>query len=108
MAGRDSCGRVQNMPRTVGQIVAEIRAFQPVRGHWLALDDLSAELWEAGLYSVAVEDLLAVFERFPEDDGAGVFWSILHGLEALTGYEPALVRSVQKRPSEFGVLMVGR
>lgn len=29
--------------------------------------------------------LLGVFERFPEDDGFGVFWSIVHCLEACTG-----------------------
>jgi hypothetical protein len=96
------------MVRTLPEILADLRAFRPVRGDWLPLDELSGELWEAELYSDAVEELLTVFERFPEDDGAGVFWTILHGLESLTGYEPALVRSVQRQPSQFGVLMVGR
>ena len=53
-------------------------------------------------------DLLAVLERFPEDDGAGVLWSVVHGVESLPGYEPELVRSVQRGPSLLGVAMVGR
>ena len=53
--------------------------------------------------------MLRVFERYPDEDGAGVFWSIVHGLEALPGYEPFLVESYSKRaPSEFGVIMLGR
>jgi hypothetical protein len=52
--------------------------------------------------------LLGVFERFPEADGFGVFWGILHALEALEGYEPQLLASVQRKPCEFNVLMVTR
>jgi hypothetical protein len=51
--------------------------------------------------------LLGVFERFPEADGFGVFWGILHALEALEGYEPQLLASVQRKPCEFNVLMAG-
>jgi hypothetical protein len=52
--------------------------------------------------------LLDVFERFPEEDGFGVFWSIVHCLEACTGYESALVESVTRMPVEFNILMVNR
>lgn len=52
--------------------------------------------------------LLGVFERFPEDDGYGVFWSIVHCLEACKGYEAILVESVSRAPSEFNLLMVNR
>jgi hypothetical protein len=52
--------------------------------------------------------LLEVFERFPEDDGFGVFWSVVHCLEACTGYESALIESVTCMPVEFNVLMVNR
>ena len=41
-------------------------------------------------------------------DGAGVCWSIVHGLEAISGYESFLVESVQRVPSDFGVTMLGR
>jgi len=52
--------------------------------------------------------MLAVFERFPNDDGFGVFWSIVHLLEATSGYELALVKSVEQGPAEFNLLMVNR
>ena len=52
--------------------------------------------------------MLRVFERFPLDDGAGVAWSIVHGLESLPGYEPHLVDSLRRRPSELGVVMLNR
>lgn len=57
---------------------------------------------------VAVPGLLAVFERFPWDDGYGTFWSILHALERLPSYEPQLVESVRRSPGEFNLLMVQR
>ena len=52
--------------------------------------------------------LLQVFERFPESDGFGIFWSIVHFLEACAGYEPLLLASVRRKPVEFNVLMVNR
>lgn len=48
------------------------------------------------------------YERFPEDDGCGVFWSILHGIEAQRGYESRLVESIRRRPASFTVLLVNR
>lgn len=53
-------------------------------------------------------ELLGVFERFPEDDGYGIFWSIVHFLETCSGYEPLLIESVSRVPTEFNVLMVNR
>lgn len=55
-----------------------------------------------------IDALLGVFERFPEVDGFGVFWGILHRLESVEGYESQLVASVQRTPCEFNVLMVIR
>lgn len=52
--------------------------------------------------------LLSVFERFPEDDGYGIFWSIVHCLETCEGYESALIESVTRSPAEFNILMVNR
>ena len=67
--------------------------------------DRAAELPDPLL---AVPHLLSVYERFPNDDGYGVFWSILHTIEAINGYELPLLRSVRKRPSEFSLLMINR
>lgn len=94
--------------RAASDIVSDIRAFQPDGGFWRPLDDLFAELWATGEAGRHVPDLLAVMERFPDDDGAGVLWSVVHGVESLPGYEPELVRSLRRRPSFLGVTMVGR
>lgn len=55
-----------------------------------------------------IRALFGVFERFPEHDGFGVFWGILHALEACQGYESEIVNSVQRQPCEFNVLMINR
>ena len=55
-----------------------------------------------------IETLFRLYERFPDDDGYGVFWTVLHGLEHLPGYEPYLKASVRRIPTEFNVLMVNR
>ena len=96
------------MARTQAKIVADIRKFAPVEGDWRRLDALLNELWRHRSPAEALPELLEVFERFPEDDGAGVFWAILHGLESLPGYADEVVRSVQRQPSSFGVLMLNR
>src|SRR5262245_40688164 len=96
------------MPRSTRDIAADIDAFQPRNGNWLGLDALLEELWRDGSPQAVIPELLRVFERFPNDDGAGVFWSILHGLEALPGYEQQLLTSIGRVPSDMGVTMLGR
>ena len=97
------------MTRSHTEIVEDLKQFAPPCDDWGKLQMLLDELWLVGKPSAAIPDLLAVFERYPADeDGCGVFWSILHGLETLAGYETHLLRSVQHAPSEFGVMMLGR
>ena len=52
--------------------------------------------------------LFGIFERFPEEDGHGVFWSIVHGLERRGNYEESLLASVKRSPSQFSLLMLNR
>lgn len=52
--------------------------------------------------------LFRLFERFPWVDGFGLFWSVLHSLERLRGYETLLIESVRRSPGEFNLLMVNR
>jgi hypothetical protein len=52
--------------------------------------------------------LFQIFERFPDNDGYGVFWSIVHYLEACDSYESALIQSVERLPVEFNLLMLNR
>jgi len=69
---------------------------------------LLGQIFQRPVSPAEVAAMLRVFERFPTEDGSGVFWSIVHGLEAVPGYEPFLAESVQRVPSEFGVVMLGR
>ena len=55
-----------------------------------------------------LRSLFSVFERFPEEDGYGVFWSILHLLESCNGCNEALIESVERAPVEFNLRMVNR
>lgn len=94
--------------RTSQDIVTEINKFEPQDGNWLKLDLLLAELWESGNQENFMTDLLKVFERFPDEDGAGVFWSIVHGVESFNSYERQLVDSLNRQPSEMGLIMLRR
>jgi hypothetical protein len=97
--------------RALAAVLADIERFDPStadRG-WLALDGYVAELF-AGKRTLApaIEPLLRVLERFPRGDGDGVGWAIVHALEHIGGYEPALVASVRRCPSELGGIMLER
>ena len=95
--------------RTATQILAEIDVFRPRGGVWLPLDQLLSELWAAGLAAEHLPVLFRVFERFPEDDGAGVLWSIVHGVEhSGLDYELDLHSSMARRPSLMADIMLQR
>lgn len=96
------------MARTVQQVLDAIETFSPKDGKWLALDQLLDELWQLGVTHDAIPVLLGVFERFPDDDGAGVLWSIVHGLESMEGYESELHASAARAPSIMGKIMLKR
>ncbi len=96
--------------RSHSEILKDIAQFQPVADMWLPLDDFLNELWLAGQPPIEVlPTLFGVFERFPEDDGAGVFWSIVHGVEALPYNYGCLLRESHGRvPSEMSKIMLAR
>ncbi len=76
---------------------------------WLALDALVVELSQVqpppqGAAGV----LMRVFETFPRHDGFGVFWSVLHLIESIPGFEEEVLASVQRKPTEMGVTMLNR
>ncbi|BEP56463.1 hypothetical protein GmRootV118_37070 [Variovorax sp. V118] len=97
------------MPRTTSEIAHDIANFAPPEdGSWRHLDSLLDELWRAGSPEQAMPEMLSVFERYPEEDGYGVMWTIVHGLESLPNYQPELLRSLARQPSELGIAMVGR
>ncbi|MDP9310173.1 MAG: hypothetical protein M3R24_04640 [Chloroflexota bacterium] len=53
-----------------------------------------------------MDALFRIYERFPESDGYGIFWNILHTLEDMPAYEQRLIESVQRQPMEFNLKMV--
>ncbi|HEY1170426.1 MAG TPA: hypothetical protein VGH19_03565 [Verrucomicrobiae bacterium] len=96
------------MPRTEEEILACIHSFEPQNGNWRALDTLLDELWQHPPKLLWVKPLFSIFERFPDEDGAGVFWSIIHGVETIDGYEDILLISQQERPCELKEVMLTR
>jgi hypothetical protein len=96
--------------RPLGSILTDIDAFIPnPNADWLRLDALLAEVFERSEdLTPAIETLLRVFERFPRHDGHGVLFGVIHGLEQVSGYERALIASVQRCPTELSVTMLRR
>lgn len=91
------------------EVLERIQAFVPVGGNWRPLDDLLGQLWIQPATLKWLPTLFSVFERFPEDDGAGVLWSIVHGLEATDlDYGPTLKASLVRRPSLMAKIMLDR
>jgi len=97
-------------------ILAAIATFHPARSRreaageaWLELHDLVQELAAVPTSDVAAAHvLLGVFERFPRHDGYEVFWTVLHHIETLPGYESALIASVRRVPNEMGLTLLRR
>ena len=97
------------MLRSPEEVAQDIARFSPHEGDWGALDALAQELRASGRAQEALWAPFALFERFPsEEDGSGVFWTILHGIEALDEYGAELAESLRRQPSDFGVLLAGR
>lgn len=96
------------MSRPISTICTAIESFRPADGEWLPLEKLLTEAFEHSESPAAFSSLLDVFRRFPDDDGAGVFWTIVHGLEAQGGYEVQLVDAVRRQPTQMSVMMVNR
>tara|TARA_R110000744_G_C19293950_1_gene554964 strand:+ start:105 stop:494 length:390 start_codon:yes stop_codon:yes gene_type:complete len=91
----------------VKKIISDIESYKSDDGNWLRLDQLVTELWESGNPEIGIDALFGVFEKNPTDDGAGVFWTILHGLETLE-YEQKLYDSLIQKPSHMTITMLKR
>lgn len=98
------------MRRSQHDILAEIDGLAPgPGGDWLGLDALLSELWQGPVSMACLPILFRVFERFPDDDGAGAIWSIVHGIESADlDYEGPLRESLSRQPSELSRIMLGR
>lgn len=97
------------MPNSQTELLTLIAEFDPEVQEWTELDDLVAQLCAPELTPVAIRAIFGIYERFPEEeDGYGLFWSFLHRIEKVPGYEGALIESVLRKPSEFALTMVNR
>ncbi|MGF1465650.1 MAG: DUF5713 family protein [Sandaracinaceae bacterium] len=102
--------------RSEAEVLEAIRTWDPATSpraadgeEWLELDALLDELFrEPPTAPLAAPVLLGLFERFPDHDGYGVMWTVLHGIESLEEYEAELVASLRRRSTPFGRLLVQR
>jgi hypothetical protein len=78
--------------------VAQLKKLERAMDHFFSLPNaaLHLDVW------------FRLFERFPDEDGYEMFWTILHGIERQPDYEPLVVESVRRFPSQFPILMVNR
>jgi hypothetical protein len=97
------------MGRDIRQIVAEIDALPSVEGDDLnRLQLLFDEYYTSSAAASNINVWFRLYERFPDEHGHGVFWTILHGIESLSCSDAAVVSSVCRRPMHYSVLMVNR
>lgn len=93
--------------RLTKEIIADIASFESTNGNWLRLDELIAELWRIGQPEIGIKTLFGILEKNPTEDGAGVFWAIVHGLETLE-YEQELYESLMRKPTLMTIIMLKR
>jgi len=93
--------------RNAEDIIKDLNSYSPTNDEWNDLDSL---IDEATNYSgeEVVHALLSILERNPDHDGFGVFWSIVHALEEIGGYEAELINSIRRQPHEMSILMLNR
>ena len=76
--------------------------------HLRSVEEAIANVDRTRLNSEDIQAIFDLFERFPDDDGYGVFSWFMHAIEASGGYEARLLESVARRPGGFNVMMVVR
>lgn len=89
-------------------LARKIAEFEPKNGDWLPLEKLFEETFQSLEVVKYYSAIFNLFERFPKEDGAGVFWSALHGMEAIGNYESELVLFFRRYPSEMTRIMLVR
>lgn len=89
-------------------LAEEIASFTPNDESWLDLEKLFEKAFSSTEPTTYFGAIFRLFERHPGDDGAGVFWSALHGMESVGGYELELASSFQRCPSEMARAMLIR
>lgn len=85
-----------------------IREFTPKQDNWLPLEQHLERAFGSSDPKQYYHAIFNLFERFPDEDGAGVFWSALHGMEAVGDYEGMLVQYFRRWPSLMTRTMLRR
>ncbi len=85
-----------------------IREFSPKNGAWLPLEAYFERAFGSPTPKNYYHAIFNLFERFPDQDGAGVFWSALHGMEAVGDYEDLLLQYFRRYPSLMTATMLRR
>jgi len=97
------------MSREIRQVVADIDTLRTADGDdLLRLQALIEEYFASPDAPAHIDVWFRLYERFPDDHGHGVFWTILHGIEAQPTSDAAVVASIRRRPTHYPVLMVNR
>jgi hypothetical protein len=97
------------MSRDIRRVVADIDALPTADSDDLdRLQGLIDEYFASPTAAAHIDVWFRLYERFPDEHGHGVFWTILHGLEAQPGCDAAVVASVRRWPTHYPVLMVNR
>jgi len=97
------------MTKSTAELVAALDAFGGQDTCDLkALDTLLAEALSLPPDAALDSALFGIFERFPEEDGHSVYWTLVHGLEGRGAYEVSLLASVRRAPSPFTLTMLDR
>jgi len=86
----------------------QIKEFDPVDHSFLPLEEYFERAFASSNPSEYYDAIFNLFERFPDDDGAGVFWTALHGMEAVGGYEDKLMVYFRRYPSLMTRAMLRR
>ena len=87
---------------------AAIREFTPLDGNWLLLENHFEHAFSSPDPKLYYNAIFNLFERFPDDDGSSVFWTALHGMEAVGGYEKLLLQYFRRWPSMMTRTMLRR
>ncbi len=85
-----------------------IREFLPKHGMWLPLEQHFGQAFRSPDPRMYYQAIFNLFERFPDNDGAGVFWSAVHRMEAVGGYESLLLQHFRRYPSLMTRAMLRR
>ena len=85
-----------------------IREFLPKDDSFVELEGFFEAAFSSADPTNYYDAIFNLFERFPEDDGSGVFWSALHGMEHVGGYEVKLKQYHRRWPNIMTNIMLQR